>query len=75
LDAVKRGQGVQALKCFKPFARNTYYDDFSVTDIMPFIVAPLPYLVHFLQEGALDTYESIDDAMTSLTKGENDEPL
>jgi len=75
LDAVKRGQGVQALKRFKPFTRNTYYDDFSVTDIMPFIVAPLPYLVHFLQEGALDTYESIDDAVASLTKGETDEPL
>ncbi len=75
LDAVKRGQGVQALKCFKLFTRNTCYDDLSVTDIMPFLVAPLPYLIHFLQEGALDTYESIDDAVASLTKGENDEPL
>jgi predicted ATP-grasp superfamily ATP-dependent carboligase len=75
LDAVKRGQGVQALNRFNLFARNTYYDDFSVTDIMPFLVAPLPYLVHFLQEGALDTYESIDDAVASLTTGENDEPL
>jgi predicted ATP-grasp superfamily ATP-dependent carboligase len=75
LDAVKRGQGIQALTRFNLFARNTYYDDFSVTDIMPFLVAPLPYLVHFLQEGALDTYESIDDAVESLMTGENDEPL
>jgi predicted ATP-grasp superfamily ATP-dependent carboligase len=75
LDAVKRGRGVQALNRFRPFARNIYYDDFSITDIMPFLVEPLPYLIHFLQEGALDIYESIDDAMASLTKGENDELL
>lgn len=75
LDAVKRGRGVQALNRFRPFARNIYYDDFSITDIMPFLVEPLPYLIHFLQEGTLDTYESIDDAMAFLTKGENDELL
>ena len=75
LDAVKRGRGVQALKSFKPLTRNIYYDDFSVTDIMPFLIAPLPYLIHFLQEGALDIYESIDDAVTSLTKEESNELL
>jgi predicted ATP-grasp superfamily ATP-dependent carboligase len=75
LDAAKKGRGIQVLKRFRPFARNAHYDDFSVTDIVPFLVAPLPYLIRFLQEGALDIYESIDDAVASLTTGENDELL
>jgi predicted ATP-grasp superfamily ATP-dependent carboligase len=73
MDAVKQGRGVQALKRFRPYARNTSYDDLALTDLLPFLVAPLPYLRHYLQAGALDIYESLDDAMASLTKGESHE--
>lgn len=69
LDALKRGHGLRALHGLQPFAWPTSYDDLDITDPLPFLVAPLPYLRRYLQAGALDQYESLDEAAAALTQG------
>ncbi len=68
LDAIKKGRGIQALRTLRPFT-NTCYDDFSLTDLAPFLVEPVPYVIQFIKKGSLDIYESVDDALESA-KGE-----
>jgi len=68
LNATKNGYGTKALKRLKSLANNAYYDDFSVTDIVPFMIEPVPYFIQFIHKGSLDIYESIDDALDSIIR-------
>ena len=71
LDAIRKGRGIQALRNLKLLGHNTYYDDFSFTDLAPFFIEPTPYLIQFLRKGSLDIYESVDEALESVKRRED----
>jgi len=66
LDSIRKGRTTEVFKKLKPFHRDTYYDDFSLTDLTPFFVEPIPYLIEFFRKGSLDAYTPIDEPLESV---------